>query len=215
MHKWSIYCITPTVKLSIYNPNFLVTWSLNKNKTTYHVSSVVLISHSVSAYSASESLLPSTTAAGRKLFKGRSWTLLEIPDINPASQWIIATPKPNQDLAMPYQPAQQRKRSALGISTCSNVRWLLSAAWEQLFSALPVILSSETRQPLHRSALQNAQQDGLCWDRKRGRTCQRNYSFMILTAKYSRQKKKTPRTLREGSRRLLHYHLLYLPPNTP
>lgn len=144
MYKWSIYYITPTVKLSIYNPNFLVTWSLNKNKTTYHVSSEFLTSHGVSAYSASESLLPSTTAAETKLLKGRSWTLLEIPDINPASQWITATPKPNQDLAMPYQPAQQRKRSALGISMCSNVRWLLSAAWEQFSSAIPVILSSET-----------------------------------------------------------------------
>lgn len=151
---------------------------------------MVLISHSLSACSASESLLPSTTAAETKLFKGRSWTLLEIPDINPASQWIIATPKPNQDLAMPYQPAQQRKRSALGISRRSSVRWLLSAAWEQFPSALPVILSSETQQALHCSALQNAQHHGLCWGRKRGRTCQRNYSFMILTAKYSRQKKK-------------------------
>lgn len=40
--------------------------------------------------------------------------------------------------------------------------------WEQSSSALPVIPSSKTDQPLLRSALQNAQQDGLCQDRKRG-----------------------------------------------
>lgn len=205
-----LYYITPTVKLSIYNPNFLVTWSLNKNKTTYHVSFEFLIPHSVSAYSASESLLLGTTAAETKLFKGRSRTLLEIPDITPASQWNIATPQPNQDLAMPYQPAEQRKRSALGISTCSNVRWWLSAA-------LGTILQCSSYNSLKwgraATVLQCTAECSARWivpRQERGR----NYSFMIVTAKYSKQKKrKIPKTLREGSRKLLHYYL-YLPPNT-
>lgn len=84
-----LYYITPTVKLSIYSPIFLVTWSLNKNKTTYHVSFEFLITHSISTYSASEPLL-GTTAGETQRFLREDHNLPEIPAINPASKWLIA-----------------------------------------------------------------------------------------------------------------------------
>lgn len=131
-----LYYITPTVKLSIYSPIFLVTWSLNKNKTAYHVSFEFLITHSISTYSASEPLLLSTTAGETQRFLREDHrisqrSLLTTQLLNgllPTPNHTKTYPRLGHALLAFGNSTHQRNRSALCISKCSSLRWFLLAA---------------------------------------------------------------------------------------